>query len=415
VGLVYVDVSPGNAIPIRNQMSRFHSYLNSASSILDAYKGEQPFNIFLKSFFGQHKKFGSKDRKEISHLCYCYFRLGQSLQQLPIEERILSGLFLCDEEPYGLLAVMKPDWNEIIALPAEEKCALLDIRPEHIFPWAEDLSEEIEIEPFANSFLVQPDLYIRIRPNENQKVRQKLQTAGVSFNEITHTCFSFNNATQLDKILHLDKEAVVQDYNSQRVGELLDSARSFFVAPSTPLRIYDCCAASGGKSILAYDILGEVDLTVSDIRESILINLKKRFQEAGIKKYKAFVRDLSSKKTHAVQNENEKFDLIICDAPCSGSGTWGRTPEQLYYFNRDRINHYSQLQQNILSNVIPYLKKDGLLLYITCSVFKKENEQQVQFLQNEFQFELKKMEVLKGYEKKADTLFAVLLQKVRTF
>src|SRR4029079_16878128 len=196
--------------------------------------------------FGQHKKFGSRDRKEISHMCYCYFRLGQSLQQLPIEERILSGLFLCDEEPSGLLAVMKPEWNEIIALPAEEKCALLDIRPEHTFPWAEELSEEIEIEPFANSFLVQPDLYIRIRPKQNQKVRQKLQIAGVSFNEITQNCFSFNNATQLDKILHLDKEAVVQDYNSQRVGELLDCVRSFFVAPSTALRIYDCCAASGG-------------------------------------------------------------------------------------------------------------------------------------------------------------------------
>ena len=392
-------------------MSRFHSYLNSASSILDAYKGDEPFNIFLKSFFGQHKKFGSRDRKEISHLCYCYFRLGQSLQELAIEERILSGLFLCDEKPYGLLAVMKPDWNEIIALPAKDKCALLDIRPEHIFPWAEELSEEIEIEPFANSFLVQPDLYIRIRPNENHNVRQKLQTAGVSFNEITHSCFSFNNATQLDKILHLDKEAVVQDYNSQRVGELLGSARNFFAAPSTPPRIYDCCAASGGKSILAYDILGEIDLTVSDIRESILINLKKRFQEAGIKKYKAFVRDLSSKKTHAVQNEDEKFDLIICDAPCSGSGTWSRTPEQLYYFNKDRINHYSQLQQNILSNVIPYLKKDGLLLYITCSVFKKENEQQVQFMQNQLQFELKKMELLKGYDKKADSMFAALLKR----
>ena len=327
-----------------------------------------------------------------------------------MEERVLSGIFLCDEKPSELLAVIKPEWNEVIALPAKEKCAILGIKPEHIFPWIEEVSEEIEIVPFAASFLVQPDLYIRIRPNQHQAVKQKLQAANVAFNEINQTCFSFSNATQLDKVLHLDKEAVVQDYNSQRVGEFLDIARSSMVAPSTSLSVYDCCAASGGKSILAYDVLEEIDLTVSDIRESILVNLKKRFQESGIRNYKAFVRDLSSKKNRAVQNEEEKFDLIICDAPCSGSGTWGRTPEQLYYFNKDRINHYSELQQNILNHVIPYLKKNGLVLYITCSVFKRENEQQVEFLQNELKLKLIKTELLKGYDKKADSLFVALLQ-----
>ena len=57
------------------------------------------------------------------------------------------------------------------------------------------------------------------------------------------------------------------------------------------------------------------------------------------------------------------------------------------------------------------LKPGGHLLYITCSVFKKENEENVSFIKENFHFDLIKMEVLKGYDKKADTLFAALLKK----
>ena len=59
------------------------------------------------------------------------------------------------------------------------------------------------------------------------------------------------------------------------------------------LKAWDCCAASGGKSILLKDKFPRVQLTVSDIRETILRNLRQRFQRAGIKDYHAFVADLS--------------------------------------------------------------------------------------------------------------------------
>jgi len=57
------------------------------------------------------------------------------------------------------------------------------------------------------------------------------------------------------------------------------------------------------------------------------------------------------------------------------------------------------------------LKKDGWLLYITCSVFKKENEDVVEFMRSNSELELIEMELLKGYEKKADTMFAALFKK----
>jgi 16S rRNA (cytosine967-C5)-methyltransferase len=144
---------------------------------------------------------------------------------------------------------------------------------------------------------------------------------------------------------------------------------------------------------------------VSDLRESILANLKKRFHKAGIRNYQSFVADLSTNLKFQISN----FDLIICDAPCTGSGTWSRTPEQLYYFKKEKIDHYSNLQKSILENVVPLIRKRGHLLYITCSVFKKENEDVVEYLQKEFNLKVEKMELLKGYDKKADTLFAALL------
>ncbi len=395
-------------------MSRFHSYLNSASGILHSYRGEQPFSIFLKTFFSQHKKYGSNDRKQITNLCYCYFRLGHALQQLPTEERLVAGLFLCEQRPQELLENIKPDWNEMIALPPDEKLPMLNFTLGDIFPWQDEMSEEMDKNEFASSFLVQPDLFLRLRPDQEEVVKQKLQQAKISFNEINHHCLSLENAVQADKLLELDKEAVIQDYNSQRVGEFLICAQHSATSlqlPAGPFSVYDCCAASGGKSILAYDVLENIYLTVSDVRKPILVNLDQRFQRAGIKNYTAFVEDLSILKNKPGNTKHQIYNLVICDAPCTGSGTWSRTPEQLYYFRKERIDYYSNLQKNILENVAPLVLAGGHLLYITCSVFKKENEEVVQFLEQEFNLKLEKKELLKGYDKKADTLFAALLRR----
>jgi 16S rRNA (cytosine967-C5)-methyltransferase len=98
--------------------------------------------------------------------------------------------------------------------------------------------------------------------------------------------------------------------------------------------------------------------------------------------------------------------------PCSGSGTWGRTPEQLSFFQKNKIQEYADLQREIISNVVPHLAVDGYLLYITCSVFKKENEGNVQLIQQKFpSLQLIHQEILIGYDKKADTMFAALFKK----
>src|SRR5437870_3655540 len=107
-------------------MSRFYSHVNTAKAILGLYKGEMPFAAFLKIFFSKEKKYGSRDRKTISSLCYNYFRLGFALKDQTIDAKLLTSLFLLSEVSNEWLQNVKPEWNERIGLPLAEKLRLAE-------------------------------------------------------------------------------------------------------------------------------------------------------------------------------------------------------------------------------------------------------------------------------------------------
>ncbi len=397
-------------------MSRFHSYINSAGQIIDQYSGKEPLASFLQSHFRSNKKYGSRDRKIISNLCYSFFRLGKQSENIPIEEKLLLGLFLTSDGPDELLEALRPDWNQLLKDAAGLDSQLKFIKSgfpsfneSALFPWKEELSEGIEINEFRQSHLRQPDLFLRVRPGNWETVIEKLQTnrSDTWFEIVNKQCIALPNSTKLDGVIELNKEAVIQDYSSQRIGEFLEIIKEKI---NEPVSVWDACAGSGGKSILAKDILGDVDLTVSDIRDSILLNLKQRFSEAQINNYKSFSSNLESNKyaPRSGRGSNLKYKIVIVDAPCTGSGTWGRTPEQLFFFNEKKIEEYASKQKKILNNTITALEKGSYLLYCTCSVFRRENEENVEWLLKNHPLQLIKMELLKGYDKKADTLFAAL-------
>jgi 16S rRNA (cytosine967-C5)-methyltransferase len=388
---------------------RSHSYLNSALKIIGEYKGEEPLSAFLKKYFSVNKKFGSRDRKQVAHLCYCFFRLGKAMTEVPAEERILIGLFLCSTEPKEVLEEIRPEWNSRVEVTMSQKLSIIPI-PFHIidvFPWKEEVSDEGDHQKFCESFFIQPNFYLRIRPGHEQSVKHKLSKSGTSFTEIEPGTLSLSNATEIEDIIELDKEAVVQDLSSQQIAKYLQLPIAYC---PLPIRAWDCCAGSGGKSLLLYDLFPKVDLTVSDIRESIMANLKKRFAKASINKYESFVADLTNLNS-LFTFDHSPFDLIICDAPCTGSGTWSRTPEQLYFFDKNKIGQYASLQRKIVANVVPYLKPGGFFIYITCSVFRKENEDIVHFIEEQLHADVIEMKLLKGYENKADSMFVTLFRK----
>ncbi len=386
----------------------FHRYLNYAIFLLENYKGVEPFHLYLKKYFSLNKKHGSKDRKQISSLCYNYFRLGFGVSStINISEKLLVATFLAEKKPSALLEHFKPDWNEKIKLELQNKLEevknLFSI--EKIFPFQGELSKEINIHQFNLSFLKQPKLFIRIRPGKEKTAFNKLKNANISFERINESCLAFSNNEKISDVFFVDKEVVIQDYNSQRTEDILVEKIRL---PVKNFSVWDCCAASGGKSILVYDLLKNIKLTVSDTRKNILQNLQLRFTKAGIKNYNSFVSDLSVSKP--IMQIEESFDLIIADVPCSGSGTWARTPEQLLFLDKKEILKYKELQQKIVLNAVKYLKGEGYFLYITCSVFKKENEENVNFIQQKTGLELIKADYLKGYEIQADTLFAALFK-----
>ncbi len=386
-------------------MSKFHSYIASASKIISTYSTGKPLAIHIKAFFAADKKFGSRDRRIIASLCYYYYRTSRVFNSNTVEEKILYSLFLCETKSNELLHFFRPDLHEKTGLTPEEKLILLQVNETAIFPYINELGDPIDKHLFPLSFLIQPHIFLRIRPGKSQRVLEKLNYASVSYDLISDECIQLGNHVPADKILKLNNEAVVQDLNSQKVLNYLDVDISFLQADKK-VTAWDCCAASGGKSILLYDKLkGNVQLTVSDVRNNILLNLGKRFEEAGMIIHRSLLSDLS---VSTGLPDAEKFSIIICDVPCTGSGTWSRSPEQLYYFDKKQIEVYAERQQKIFLNTIPYLLPGGLFFYITCSVFKKENEAMVEFIRENSGLHVLQTQYLKGYEIAADTMFVAV-------
>jgi 16S rRNA (cytosine967-C5)-methyltransferase len=322
-----------------------------ANKLLAAYHGEEPLANYLKKYFAANKKHGSKDRKNISALCYTHFRNTVS-----------------------------------------------------DFPLANKISDQIIAERFVASHQTQPLLFIRIRPWQKEKVIEKLAAANIEYKEVAENAFAFTNTTSLQNSLELNKEAVIQDLNSQALAQLL------LLVPTSekhPIQVWDACAASGGKTILMFDTMSNIRMHLSDIRESILYNADKRLQEAGIRP--ASVQEIDLTEAFDIK---KPFDFVFADVPCSGSGTWGRTPEQLAYFTEAQLNKYTQLQSQILHNIIPTVKLNGHLLFVTCSVYKDENEKNVEALIATGKFKVVKQQYFTGYDQQADTLFGALLEKI---
>jgi len=380
--------------------------LATFQNIHSQYQQDQPLQRFLSSFYKQNKQMGSRDRKLASKLLYNYFRMGDLLKDESPENRLMVAEFLCNNQSSSFLAHFKPEWEANIQLAIADKIEIIkkeypafDIHT--IFPFSEHLSEGLNSEQFELSLLVQPDLYIRMKRGAETKIQQLLGEAGILFKAINSQTLALPNGTKLDQ-LQLDKGSYeVQDISSQKVGT--------YFKPQKWDKWWDCCAASGGKALLLYDEQPDIKLLVTDNRDSILTNLTERFALAGIKDYQKKMLDLTLNPDLFMHDY--AFDGIIFDAPCSGSGTWGRTPEMMAQFEDYKIKFFTELQRKIATNVVKYLKPQKPFIYITCSVFKEENEEQVAWLIKTFDLTLESSEMIKGYEAKADTMFVARLIK----
>ncbi|RYY33025.1 MAG: RsmB/NOP family class I SAM-dependent RNA methyltransferase [Sphingobacteriaceae bacterium] len=379
--------------------------LKTFQRILDEYPADTPLGKFLPGFYRQNKQMGSTDRRVAGRLVYNYFRLGRALPNVPPDERLLVAEFLCNTQLNSYLQHFKPDWAACIGFTVNEKIAIVkttypDFKEADVFPWSAELSADIDKEKFLRSFFVQPELYIRVIKGHEQAVKAELTKAGIVFKDEGNGCLCLPNGTRLENIFPQQHWFEVQDYSSQQTAQ--------FFRQEKWDKWWDACAASGGKSLLLHSLQPDIKLVVSDIRESILANLDERFRQAGLLKYQKKILDLTQNPDQEMHDY--EFDGIILDAPCSGSGTWGRTPEMISQFSPQKIAFFQRLQQSILRNVVKFLKPGKSIIYITCSAFKAENEEAVDFMVTELGLKLEEMKVLKGYERRADTMFVARLK-----
>lgn len=158
----------------------------------------------------------------------------------------------------------------------------------------------------------------------------------------------------------------VQEASSMYLEQVLRQS----VDLSRPLRVLDLCAAPGGKSTLIRSLLPEDSLLVSNevirSRAGILQENLIKWGAAGVVVTNNDPRDLGRLENY--------FDVIVVDAPCSGSGLFRREPEAIDEWSFDNVQLCHQRQQRILADIWPALRKDGVLIYSTCSYSKEEDE-----------------------------------------
>lgn len=364
-------------------------------NIIGSYRGDVPLTHFLKAYYKQHPILGSRDRRMLGTLSYSWYRCSKGIaagrSELPFPQRMRECLVLC-----GAYA---PVFDKMFVNVAQVGENIL-FDKQLLFPHHVPLSDGITRDEWLGSMLVQPRLFIRIR-KDRDTILTLLDSKDISYEYITPTCLALPNGAAIDTLLPPDSY-VVQDASSQSTGG--------YMRPVAGERWYDCCSGAGGKSLLLRDQCPGIDLTVSDKRRSILNNLEERFRLYGLKKPTVAVADAADRQQVDALAKGRLFDNILSDVPCSGSGTWARTPEQLYYFDHAAVGQFSQMQQAIATNVARCVKKGGRLIYITCSVFRQENEDVVKAITEATPLHVAEMQLINGIAIGADSMFIAVLQ-----
>ncbi|MFD0708766.1 16S rRNA (cytosine(967)-C(5))-methyltransferase RsmB [Photorhabdus akhurstii] len=157
----------------------------------------------------------------------------------------------------------------------------------------------------------------------------------------------------------------VQDVSAQECVELLK--------PTNGEKILDLCAAPGGKTTHILEVAPESQVLAVDIDEQRIKRIKENLQRLNCH---ATVKTGDGR--HPEQwAENQQFDRILLDAPCSATGVIRRHPDIKWLRREEDITQLVQLQSEILDAIWPYLKKGGTLVYATCSILPDENSQQI--------------------------------------
>ena len=380
-------------------------------NLILAYDFAKPFAIYLKEFFRANRQMGARDRRETRDFCFNYLRIGKNLPQENFINRLAIASFLCSEKNSTSLDYLISNHSVLsindIGLDLDKKIELVkaqfpDFSLDLVFTDHQLLGEQINKEKFEKSLLIQPRVWIRIKKGFQDVVVDELKSLDIPFQNEEINILSFNPTQNLEQLKSfIAGNFEIQDINSGKIAD--------FFTPKKDDKWWDMCAASGGKSLCLIDKEPNIYILATDIRENILKNYSHRMRKNNFTGYEIQKIDLTKKSI----DPGDRFDGIIADVPCTGSGTWARSPEHLLNNHaKNVLQFYQPLQRKLVENSIVNLRENGQLIYSTCSVFASENEENVAYFLEKLPLKLKEMKTLEGYEMKADSLFVASFVKI---
>ena len=193
----------------------------------------------------------------------------------------------------------------------------------------------------------------------------------------------------------------IQDESSQLVAPLLDPQKSDLVL--------DMCCAPGSKTThLAALMENQGKIIACDLFEHKIKLVETNLERLGVKNVKLYVKDATTLKD---DYSKETFDKILLDAPCSGLGVMKRKPE-IKYHDSSAMDTIIPLQTKLLDNAYYLLKNNGKMVYSTCTINKKENEQMIkQFLDKYLDMRIIEEKKILPYVYDSDGFYMCKLEK----
>lgn len=353
------------------EASRVQAAIEALNEIL---KDKYPADNILDKYFKDRRYIGAKDRRFIAELVWQVIRkrlhLKEKLNGI-VSARLFVALALGDAD---LELLFNGEEYAPEKLSCEEQKQLKtaatfeDFSQEAIYECPQWLTDKINDYKLLDMLNNTAPVDMRVNFTSREQAIARLKKEGLFFAPTplspiglrSHERINLNNC-----MTYQDGEVEVMDEGSQIIS-LLCQVKSFH-------KIIDYCAGAGGKSLALGAMLNNEGIVwAHDISQERLSRIKKRAERLDVTNIKI------------IQNVKDKdYDRFILDCPCSGSGTWRRSPDAKFRLTPARLNEICKTQAELLEFGATHTANGGRLIYMTCSVLEEENEQQIKhFLKN---------------------------------
>ncbi|WVH09903.1 MAG: tRNA/rRNA cytosine-C5-methylase [Fluviibacter phosphoraccumulans EoVTN8] len=354
------------------------------SMMAEVLKFERSSDSVLSYHFKNHREMGHADRGRIAELVYSILRHLRSLRDVvarseppsPSEARylVLAALVRLQgknlREIEHLIKCEDNEWFGRLKAACQEKGSTA---VQHEFPdWLEAALSAMpaeELDALARSLLVSAPLDLRINPLHARRpeIMAQLEKHGIVAKEMHYSPWGMRLEGKPAIQRHpafVKGDMEVQDEGSQILAAL--------VAPKRGEMVLDFCAGAGGKTLLMGALMKNTGrLYAADVSEKRLAKLGPRVARSGLSNVQTI--RLAHERDVRIQRLAGKFDRVLVDAPCSGTGTLRRNPDLKWRHGEAQIMELTELQAKILEAVAPLVRPGGVLVYATCSLLPQEN------------------------------------------